>query len=82
MARSRLTRADLYGMIAFVRNRVFVAGKTTHHPSTQSLTELFQKIDSDSGWLPGKKVLLLHRLAPNQFSEVLSEKLLLMQHLR
>ena len=82
VARSKLSRTDLYGMIAFVRNRVFVTGKTTHHPSTQSLADLFHKVDSDSGWFPGKKVLVLHRLAPNQFSEVLSEKLLLMQHLR
>ena len=55
VARSKLSRTDLYGMIAFVRNRVFVTGKTTHHPSTQSLADLFHKIDSDSGWFPGKK---------------------------
>ena len=55
VARSKLSRTDLYGMIAFVRNRVLVTGKTTHHPSTQSLADLFHKIDSDSGWFPGKK---------------------------
>ena len=53
--RSKLTRSDLYGMMEFVRQRVFVAGSRKAHPSTPCLANLFEKLDQDKQWFPGKK---------------------------
>ena len=55
VARDKLTRKDLYGMLEFVRTRVFVAGKDATNPTTNSLKMLFTKIDDDVEWFPGKR---------------------------
>ena len=55
VARAKLTRKDLYGMLEFVRKRVFVAGQGKAHPTGASLAAFFLKVDRDPSWFPGRK---------------------------
>lgn len=55
VARNKLTRTDLYGMIEFARQRVVTSGKGVAHPCGRCLRTLFAKIDGDQEWFPGKK---------------------------
>ena len=49
------TRKELYGMLEFVRQRVRTSGQQPTHPTCNSLKALFEKIDADPSWYPGKK---------------------------
>ena len=53
--RSKLTRADLYGMMKFVRERVVVVGTGEVHPTTEGVSKMFAKMDQDQDWFPGKR---------------------------
>ena len=55
VARASLTRKDLYGMLEFVRQRVFVVGHNKAHPIGESLAAFFLKIDRDAAWFPGRR---------------------------
>lgn len=49
------SRKDLYGMLEFVRQRVQTSGPEPTHPTCNSLKALFEKIDADTDWYPGKR---------------------------
>ena len=44
-----------YGMLEYVRSRVKTSGPGSHHPCCNSLKQLFEKIDNDKDWYPGKR---------------------------
>ena len=54
-----------YGMLPHIANKVYkVAKKKKEHPTSSALSQLFQKIDNDKGWFPGKSEQVKHGPAP------------------
>ena len=55
-----------YGMLPYIASKVYKVpvGKKKDHPTPSALSQLFQKMDSDKGWFPGKSEQVKHGPAP------------------
>ena len=56
-----------YGMLTHIASKVYTITPPRakkEHPATPALLQLFQKIDNDTAWFPGKSEQVQHGPAP------------------